>query len=104
MKIYRIGGKAEAFKGCGMLFVEPECGSSLAPLKKRLNALAKDYTKAEIDFDINIAVLELKPLDVATAVDMFAANDPEVMVKSREIVYTKSWSRQEEADFNDLPF
>ena len=104
MIIYRMCGKAEAFKGCGMIEIEPECRSALAPLKKRLNAESSALESAEIDHDLRLEKLQIKKLDAVVALELFTVQCPSVLVESCEVVHKKSYSRQAEMDFNDLPF
>lgn len=63
MIIYRITGKCEAFKNCGMLFSEPQAGTSKAAVVKQAREASERYDKAGLQHTLIVHKLTLKKFD-----------------------------------------
>lgn len=87
MIIYRITGKCERFKNCGMLLADPHADTSKAKILKKAKAASAKADKHGMKHTLKVYKLTLKPLDTATAVLMMGPSGcVEDLIESSDII------------------
>jgi len=71
MIIYRMTGKAEAFKNCGMLLIDPQANTSQAGILRQAKAASAAYDKAELKHTLIVKKLTIKSVDQETLLVLF---------------------------------
>ena len=87
MIIYRITGKCEAFKGCGMIHTEPQSGTGKAAVIKRAKKASEKADKAGMKYTFIVHKLTLKKFDQALALVLLGAEGcVEDLIEDRDTV------------------
>ena len=94
MIIYRIVGRAEAFRHCGMLTVDPMADTSATRLRKRGKWLAEEQDAAGLKYKFRMLKTVIKPITQVDVVKLFATEDLHNLIESSEEI--TSWSNQSE--------
>lgn len=91
MIIYRFGGLVEAWKGCGMLPIEPEVMASHASLMKHAKAYVKKVQDQGLRHLLWVQRLEVfSPIGKEEVLQLFRDEDPEFLVRKKETLM--SWT------------
>ena len=87
MIIYRMTGKREAFKACGLLICDPMADASKTRLLKAVKALSANLDKLELKHTFIVRKVTLKALDQTAAVALFGETGcVEDLIESEEVI------------------
>jgi hypothetical protein len=82
MILYRIRGRAELWEHCGMLAISPRVNTNKTALTKGFKELCTKYKRKNIAFDLTFEQLKLKTIKASDLVEVFATEDPTLLIKS----------------------
>lgn len=90
MIIYRFNGRAEAFKGCGMLLIDPIVDSSLTRIKKAAQSRTRKIKKSGVQYDLWLEKLWIKAPALTDIIEIITTEDPGILIEKTERL--QNWS------------
>ena len=105
MKFYRLAGKWELFRGCGMVHLgEYDSGTTVAadmsPVKKEMRSLGKKLRQIGLRHSLRVERVTLHPLTSPRIMGMFQEGGfADSLIESLEVIARLDWE-----DYPDSPF
>jgi len=82
MILYRVRGKAEIFKGCGMVDIIPDVGTNEIKIRQRFKQFAKTHKQKNTSYNICLEQLNIKKIMKKDLVELFQTGDPNSLLSS----------------------
>ena len=89
MVIYRFNGRAEAFKDCGMLLIDPLVDSSLTRLKKIAQKWIRKNNKSGIQYEVWLEKIWIKAPSLTDLIEIITTEDTTLLIEKTERI--KGW-------------
>ena len=84
MNLYRLSGRMELYKGCGMVMVGAAVDSSLSSLKRTTTACIKQADKEHLQYKLRIDRLWIKPITKEIIIQCLSDDNAMHMIESVE--------------------
>jgi hypothetical protein len=84
MVLYRLCGRAEAFKDCGMVMIPPMVDSSLTRIRKESQVLIRTARKAKLVFKVKLQKLTIKKIGQDEVIQFLTDEDPTSLIAEIE--------------------